>query len=179
MPLYMDVHKGVEELTAEAVVGAHEKDLEVQEKNFYISYCRSVPMFTKIKTSLFVAVIMTMLVVSGLALAAPPLPGSELKPSSGTQPCETEPDNGLEVTDLVVPPQSSAVETLTAGSPASDMSMVDIIPEPSLPVEAELSTWEQHQWQAVNSDETTGPVSSPNAWAELSMWELLHLIWPG
>ena len=136
-------------------------------------------MFTKIKTSLFTAVIMTMLAVSGLALAAPPLPGSELKPSSGTQPCETGPDNVLEVTDLVVPPQSSAVETLTAGSPASDIPMVDTIPGPSLRVEAESSTWEQHHLQAVNSDEITGPVSSPNTWAELSMWELLHLIWPG
>ena len=136
-------------------------------------------MFTKIKTSLFIAVIMTMLVVSGLALAAPPLPGSELNPSSDTQPCETGLDNVLEVTDLVVPPQSSAVETLTAGSPASDMPMVDTIPEPSLPGEAELSTWEQYHLQAVNLDETTGPVSSPHAWAELSMWEILHLIWPG
>ena len=136
-------------------------------------------MFTKIKTSLFTAVIMTMLAVSGLALAAPPLPGSELKPSSGTQPCETGPDNVLEVTDLVVPPQSSAVETLTAGSPASDMPMVDTIPGSSLPGETELSTWEQHHLQAVNSDEITGPVSSPNAWAELSMWELMHLVWPG
>jgi len=136
-------------------------------------------MFTKIKTSLFIAVTMTMLVVSGLALAAPPLPGSELKPSSGTQPCETGPDNVLEVTDLVVPPQSLAVETLTAGSPASDMPMVDTIPEPSLPVEAELPTWEQQHLQAVNSDETTGPVSSPHPWSELSMWELLHLVWPG
>ena len=34
MPLYMDIHKGVEGLTAEAVAGAYEKDLEVQEKNF-------------------------------------------------------------------------------------------------------------------------------------------------
>ena len=33
MPLYMDVHKGVEELTAEAVAGAHQKDLETQEKH--------------------------------------------------------------------------------------------------------------------------------------------------
>ena len=32
MPLYMDIHKGLEGLTAEAVAGAHEKDLEVQEK---------------------------------------------------------------------------------------------------------------------------------------------------
>ena len=33
MPLYMDIHKGVEGLTAEAVAGAHKKDLEVQEKH--------------------------------------------------------------------------------------------------------------------------------------------------
>jgi len=136
-------------------------------------------MFTKIKTSLFIAVIMTMLVVSGLALAAPPPPGSELNPSSGTQPCETGPDNVLEVTGLVAPPQSLAVEPLTAGSPASDMPIVDTIPEPSLPVEVELPTWEQYHLQAVNSDETTGPVSFPNTWAELSMWELMHLVWPG
>jgi len=136
-------------------------------------------MFTKIKTSLFAAAAMTLLVISGLALAAPPLPGGELNPSSGTQPYETEPNNGLEVTDLVVSPQSSAVETLTAGSPVSDVPMVDIIPEPSLSVELELSTWEQHHLQAVNSNETTGPVSSLNAGAELSMWERLHLIWPG
>lgn len=32
MPLYMDVHKGLEGLTVEAVAGAHEKDLEVQPK---------------------------------------------------------------------------------------------------------------------------------------------------
>ncbi|RMD94193.1 MAG: DUF4242 domain-containing protein [Calditrichaeota bacterium] len=32
MPLYMDIHKGVDGLTAEAVAGAHKKDLEVQEK---------------------------------------------------------------------------------------------------------------------------------------------------
>lgn len=40
MPLYMDIHKGVEGLTAEAVVGAHQKDLEVQEKHGvkYLSY---------------------------------------------------------------------------------------------------------------------------------------------
>ena len=30
MPLYMDVHHKVEGLTAEAVAGAHQKDLEVQ-----------------------------------------------------------------------------------------------------------------------------------------------------
>ena len=33
MPLYMDEHKGVEGLTAEAVASAHEKDLAVQEKH--------------------------------------------------------------------------------------------------------------------------------------------------
>ncbi len=33
MPLYMDAHKGVEGLTAEAVAGAHQKDLETQEKH--------------------------------------------------------------------------------------------------------------------------------------------------
>ncbi len=33
MPLYMDIHKGVEGLTAEAAAGAHMKDLEVQEKH--------------------------------------------------------------------------------------------------------------------------------------------------
>ena len=33
MPLYMDVHKNVEGLTAEAVAGAHARDLEVQEKH--------------------------------------------------------------------------------------------------------------------------------------------------
>lgn len=33
MPLFMDVHHKVEGLTAEAVAGAHEKDLEVQEKH--------------------------------------------------------------------------------------------------------------------------------------------------
>ena len=33
MPLYMDIHKGVDGLTAEAVAGAHQKDLEVQEKH--------------------------------------------------------------------------------------------------------------------------------------------------
>ena len=32
MPLFMDVHNKVEGLTAEAVAGAHERDLEVQEK---------------------------------------------------------------------------------------------------------------------------------------------------
>ena len=33
MPLYMDVHKNVKGLTAEAVAGAHQKDLEVQHKH--------------------------------------------------------------------------------------------------------------------------------------------------
>jgi hypothetical protein len=32
MPLYMDIHKGVEGLTAQAVADAHKKDLEVQKK---------------------------------------------------------------------------------------------------------------------------------------------------
>ena len=32
MPIYMDIHKGVEGLTAEAVAGAHQKDLEVQAR---------------------------------------------------------------------------------------------------------------------------------------------------
>ncbi len=32
MPLFMDVHDKVDGLTAEAVAGAHERDLEVQEK---------------------------------------------------------------------------------------------------------------------------------------------------
>ena len=31
MPLYMDHHKNVEGLTTEAVAGAHQKDLEVQD----------------------------------------------------------------------------------------------------------------------------------------------------
>ncbi len=33
MPLYMDVHRKVEGLTAEAVAGAHQKDLAVQGKH--------------------------------------------------------------------------------------------------------------------------------------------------
>ena len=33
MPLFMDVHQKVDGLTADAVVGAHQKDLEVQEKH--------------------------------------------------------------------------------------------------------------------------------------------------
>ena len=39
MPLYMDVHHHVPGLTAEAVAGAHEKDLEVQEK-YGVTYHR-------------------------------------------------------------------------------------------------------------------------------------------
>lgn len=33
MPLFMDVHDKVEGLTADAVAGAHQKDLEVQERH--------------------------------------------------------------------------------------------------------------------------------------------------
>jgi hypothetical protein len=33
MPLYMDVHSDVEDLTAEAVADAHRRDLEVQDKH--------------------------------------------------------------------------------------------------------------------------------------------------
>ncbi len=33
MPLYMDIHRDVEGLTAEAVAEAHLKDLEVQDKH--------------------------------------------------------------------------------------------------------------------------------------------------
>ena len=33
MPMYMDSHRNVEGLTAEAVAGAHQKDLEVQGKH--------------------------------------------------------------------------------------------------------------------------------------------------
>ena len=33
MPLYMDIHHHVEGLTADAVAGAHQKDLEVQQKH--------------------------------------------------------------------------------------------------------------------------------------------------
>ena len=40
MPLYMDTHKKVEGLTAEALAGAHQKDLEVQGKHGanYLTY---------------------------------------------------------------------------------------------------------------------------------------------
>jgi hypothetical protein len=37
MPLYMDIHKNVPDLTAEAVIGAHKKDLEVQDR-FGVKY---------------------------------------------------------------------------------------------------------------------------------------------
>ena len=33
MTLYMDIHKGIEGLTAEMAAAAHQKDLEVQEKH--------------------------------------------------------------------------------------------------------------------------------------------------
>ena len=33
MPLFMDVHHHVEGLTADAVAGAHQRDLEVQDKH--------------------------------------------------------------------------------------------------------------------------------------------------
>lgn len=33
MPLYMDVHRNVEGLTAEAVADAHQKDLEAQDEH--------------------------------------------------------------------------------------------------------------------------------------------------
>jgi hypothetical protein len=32
MPKYMDFHKGIQGLTAEAVIGAHQKDLEIQDR---------------------------------------------------------------------------------------------------------------------------------------------------
>jgi hypothetical protein len=40
MPLYMDIHKGVEGLTAKAVADAHRKDMETQDKYGvkYLSY---------------------------------------------------------------------------------------------------------------------------------------------
>jgi hypothetical protein len=40
MPLFMDIHKHVPGLTAEAVAGAHAKDVEVQKKHGvkYIRY---------------------------------------------------------------------------------------------------------------------------------------------
>lgn len=33
MPLYMDIHKHVDGLAAEAVAGAHRKDLELQDRH--------------------------------------------------------------------------------------------------------------------------------------------------
>lgn len=33
MPLYLDIHKHIPGLTAEAVAGAHSKDLELQKKH--------------------------------------------------------------------------------------------------------------------------------------------------
>ena len=33
MPIYMDVHHKVEDLTAEALAGAHQRDLETQAKH--------------------------------------------------------------------------------------------------------------------------------------------------
>ena len=33
MPLFMDVHKNLENLTDEAVAGVHQKDLELQDKH--------------------------------------------------------------------------------------------------------------------------------------------------
>ena len=40
MPLFMDVHKCIDGLTADGVAGAHQKDLEVQHKHGvnYLSY---------------------------------------------------------------------------------------------------------------------------------------------
>ncbi len=39
MPLYMDIHKNVEDLTADALTGAHIRDLEVQGKH-KVNYIR-------------------------------------------------------------------------------------------------------------------------------------------
>lgn len=39
MPLFMDVHRKVEGLTPEAVAGAHEKDLQVQQR-YGVKYLR-------------------------------------------------------------------------------------------------------------------------------------------
>ena len=33
MPLYLDIHKGVEGLTSEGVIDAHRKDLETQDRH--------------------------------------------------------------------------------------------------------------------------------------------------
>jgi hypothetical protein len=37
MPLYMDIHKKVQDLTVDAVISAHEKDLKVQDR-FGVKY---------------------------------------------------------------------------------------------------------------------------------------------
>ena len=39
MPLFMDIHEHVDGLTAEAVVGAHQRDIEVQAK-YGVKYLR-------------------------------------------------------------------------------------------------------------------------------------------
>ena len=39
MPLYLDVHNKIDGLTGEAVKGAHEKDLQVQQKH-NVNYIR-------------------------------------------------------------------------------------------------------------------------------------------
>ena len=39
MPLYMDVHRKIDGMTAEAVEGAHKRDLEVQQK-YGVTYQR-------------------------------------------------------------------------------------------------------------------------------------------
>lgn len=45
MPLFMDTHEKVDGLTAEAVAGAHKRDLEVQEKHGvnYLKYWFNEP----------------------------------------------------------------------------------------------------------------------------------------
>lgn len=45
MPLFMDTHEKVDGLTAEAVAGAHQRDLEVQEKHgvHYLKYWFNEP----------------------------------------------------------------------------------------------------------------------------------------
>jgi hypothetical protein len=40
MALYMDINKGLDGLTAEAVSGAHAKDLEVQQKYDGVNYLK-------------------------------------------------------------------------------------------------------------------------------------------
>jgi hypothetical protein len=39
MPLFLDIHQHVDGLTAEAVAGAHQRDLEVQER-YGVKYLR-------------------------------------------------------------------------------------------------------------------------------------------